>query len=368
MAIPRGKRRGLRSSEPSPSPTPERDELAQSIWDQNGAAQRAETTQQRERAVAATSSQGLGAAVPQVAKEEGTPFLQRWSGTQANTRELTAQDVAGMDPTARSRVQLNTALLQASTDDKAQSAILPDRDSNAYKEYQATAARLFGEAQETYAPNTLALLDALGAKNLQGMSIDDFLSLDAVAEQLEQGQLATGVLAPSNPQHDRNLVLDSLTQGVQNLSQIFESGTKISTPAGSVPAELAQLGSTSRQLNAFANPAAVAYGGERYTVPTSSLMMDSILGTDSAKSATFDTAFAAAAVQNPSVPFSFDELMGALRAEGYDPQEFLQYAGERLAVFDDQQVAGSQAGASLVPGYTTIAPAEVRKLLGLVTV
>lgn len=159
-------------------------------------------------------------------------------GGEATTRELTTEEYNALNARQRAAVDANTALFNAVTADKQNAAGKKPDDT-----YNQTVSELFGEGglSDTYAPQTVALLQQMGIKNTFG-DLDSYLNLSAMVTEEDLAALGAETLSMQplrdaegriNPKTVRGYNALAFSDAALNgLSQALGSGLKLGQTDG----------------------------------------------------------------------------------------------------------------------------------------
>lgn len=293
--------------------------------------------------------------------------------------EMSWDDYEALSPKMRTAVDINTALMNAVRKDmKLQERYAGATGKVAEKrqaEYDARIQKLFGENalargrdSETYAPQTVALLDSLGYHD-QDADLDDFLSLRAAvrAEDLAkidstpQGYQAadptgSGKLLSSskadNPS-DRAEMFSHLVRGAEELKQKMADSRNMSMFSDQLRREIYDRGRNLGVDMKFRNltPGLGADGDRKGSLSEGDLFFKKAFNS-LANASDEDIKFTMA---------NFDDT--PFKAMGVSPDVFWTYADARIRNTEEFQPYGATLGKSAKGKSRT--PEEFRALLGL---
>lgn len=268
--------------------------------------------------------------------------------------KMTPERYAALDPQQRAAVDFNTMLVQAVRKDlEMQDKYNPDGAEE--QAYEAEVERIFGEGRgsDTYAPETVALLDQINLSN-HTADLDDFLGLNAAITRRDIRQLPTAEvrevyeLPPTDPGDIRIELSQQLANRTREMQEVLAQGQQLLATMNKTAA-LARNDSV-LEFGGFANDPklGLGYGLQQRT------------------------ATGAPADLNTYFQDVFENLS---RAEVKDPNEVLELAKKdlsddeysALAVYIENRVANAaEYGGSLgmAPGVQYRKPGRLDKLLG----
>lgn len=133
-------------------------------------------------------------------KEASEAFLRkvdaRALGSVTGTKELTWEEYSALSPAKRAAIDANSAIVEAVETDKANEG---KSGTGAPEDYDSTVKELFGKGggSDTFAPETLALIQKLGLGNNKTGDLDNYLNLTALVTDKDLDTLDTpGAASP----------------------------------------------------------------------------------------------------------------------------------------------------------------------------
>ena len=226
-------------------------------------------------------------------------------GSKVNVKQLSWDEYDALTPQERAAVDFNGALFDAS--EKDQAAGLKGSDDD----YTQALRKVFGgnASADTYAPNTLALLDEIGYSDMGG-SIDNFLKQGAAISTDDFAKLqGTGVLskeAQDSADYRTRYVRDVANRTNTTLNDLLSKGQSLLQGMQ----ETAQsYGSSAEQL-----PATPGWGDD-HTDDFSQL---------------FDY------TSRADTDFTMDDLQSTADQSGFDLNDYLAYADSRMREYQQR--------------------------------
>lgn len=287
-------------------------------------------------------------------------------GVLPSVSQLGEAEYQALTPAKRAAVDFNSALVRAVEADK--EAIAPGKGTPEETSYRQAASRLFGEAPAEYAPNTVALLDAIGMTD-QAATIDDYLQLRSAVFQTDLGVVdqpraskmpgVPGNAVPVRIQH-----VQELTDKTAELIAAFQ-GPGFSRVGGGVPVGGFTTEAVPDRIGEYVSKALASMGGrDQYAGEGASL--DEVLGTSAPDADPDFVALYELTTRKDQVgTWTYDDLVTSLQSAGKDPAAYFQFAGEQLSGYERRKTQDPTATIGTGAEGEFLTPEEYRTLLGL---
>ncbi len=282
------------------------------------------------------------------------------------TTEMTRKQYDKLSERARAAVDLNTDLADAIAADKAGQSSYKDLDEATRKTYDTRVENMFGEGRgsDTYAPNTLALLDQLKIEDTNA-DLDDYLGLSAGISQEDLAMLDSnpgnaGRSAIENPGtiDSRYELANSLVDRKLELNEALLGRGRALLEKRDAP----ELQST---MNATAQVDRQGYLGQLGATGQSATASPQMTGFNAGNKLDDYFQGALSTIANPAANVDVQGVIDKIRAEaGEDALDsFFTYANQRIQTAKDTKTPVGYA--QYIDLETSRDADEVASLLGL---
>ena len=298
----------------------------------------------------------------------GNLMSERTRGGAPEIVEIDDEAYNRMTPEQRAAVDYNTAYYRAVEADRARQASGLEPDEVQRGKYDKATTAIFGEnAGESYAPDTVALLQSLGGVN-KGANIDDYLNLGGAMTEADILRLGGDVDKPNlGILRGRSTAreADWLTGVATDTERLAE---KVKASAAENPVPLSSFPGTrfSDQVGAYISRMGLGIGE---TVTGSNADLDATTGLTSAGEDVienpYDMMFQFVAAKENAGTWSLAELNESILANGLDPDEFRRFSAEQLAKADELNASGYPVRLINNPNFEQLDTLEIRRQLGL---